>query len=203
MLSTYCPLDRPAPFLLFASLQLTIQKAVMHRRKFLESSALVALTAVLPPVTSLAHASDALEPFQWKTDNLTFSFAVIAGKLREKQLVPADIVAVSESSGVEVALQCSGENSPDQGLKSATGQPGARLVFAGRREEATARGKSLVCTHTDSTLGLRVESIYESFAGLPVIRRHSAGHRRKQEASAVGRQSGICQWQWPRTSDWV
>jgi alpha-galactosidase len=145
----------------------------MHRRKFLESSALVALTAVLPPVTSLAHASDALEPFQWKTDNLTFSFAVIAGKLREKQLVPADIVAVSESSGVEVALQCSGENSPDQGMKSGMGQPGARLLFAGKREESACGGKRLVCTHTDANLRLRVESVYESFDGLPVVRRFS------------------------------
>jgi alpha-galactosidase len=77
------------------------------------------------------------------------------------------------SSGVEVALQCSGENSPDQGMKSGVGQPGARLLFAGKREESTRRGKRLVCKHTDPFLKLSVESIYEAFDGVPVVRRYS------------------------------
>jgi len=137
----------------------------------LESSALAALSAVLPPITSLAYGSGALEPFQWKTGDLTLPFEVIAGKLRQKQLVPADIIAVGKSSGVEVALQCSGENSPDQGMKSGMGQPGMRLLFAGKREESARGGKRLVCIHTDANLRLRVESVYESFDGLPVLRR--------------------------------
>jgi hypothetical protein len=78
-----------------------------------------------------------------------------------------------KSSGVEVALQCSGENSPDQGMKSSTGQPGARLQFTGRREEATRGGKRLVCMHTDPVLNLGVESVYEAFDGIPVVRRYS------------------------------
>ena len=77
------------------------------------------------------------------------------------------------SSGVEVALQCSGENSPDQGMKSGMGQPGSRLLFAGRREEATREGKRLVCMHTDPVLKLSVESVYEAFDGVPVVRRYS------------------------------
>jgi alpha-galactosidase len=77
------------------------------------------------------------------------------------------------SSGVEVALQCSGENSPDQGMKSGVGEPGSRLLFAGRREEATQRGKRLVCMHTDPILKLSVESVYEAFDGIPVVRRYS------------------------------
>ena len=145
----------------------------MHRRRFLESTALVALSAVLPPITSLAYASDALEPFEWKTNDLTLSFEVIAGKLRQKQLLPTDVADAGKSSGVEVALQCSGENSPDQGMKSGVGQPGMRLLFAGKREESARGGKRLVCTHTDANLRLRVESVYESFAGLPVVRRFS------------------------------
>src|SRR6266566_4738869 len=145
----------------------------MHRRRFLESSALATLSAVLPPGTSLAYGPSAVAPFQWKTDDLTLSFEVIAGKLRQKQLVPADIMAVGKSSGVEVALQCSGENSPDQGMKSSMGQPGMRLLFAGKREESARGGKRLVCIHTDANLHLRVESAYESFDGLPVLRRFS------------------------------
>jgi alpha-galactosidase len=112
-------------------------------------------------------------PFEWKTDDLTLSFEVIAGKLRQKQLVPADIIAAGKSSGVEVALQCSGENSPDQGMKSGMGQPGMRLLFAGKREESARGAKRLVCMHTDANLRLRVESVYESFDGLPILRRFS------------------------------
>ena len=53
------------------------------------------------------------------------------------------------------------------------GQPGSRLLFAGRREEATHGGKRLVCMHTDPVLKLSVESVYEAFDGVPVVRRYS------------------------------
>ena len=53
------------------------------------------------------------------------------------------------------------------------GQPGFRLLFGGRREEATHRGKRLVCMHTDLALKLSVESVYEAFDGVPVVRRYS------------------------------
>ncbi|MBV9341454.1 MAG: alpha-galactosidase [Acidobacteria bacterium] len=58
-------------------------------------------------------------------------------------------------------------------MKSGMGQPGARLLFAGKREESTPRGMRLVCAHTDSKVGLQVESVYEAYDGLPVVRRHS------------------------------
>src|SRR5256885_9401893 len=119
----------------------------MHRRRFLESSALAALSAVFTPVTSLAYGSSAVAPFQWKTDDLTLSFEVIAGKLRQKQLVPADIMAGGKSSSVEVALQCSGENSPDQGMKSCIWQPGMRLLFGVKREQSALGSKCLVSIH--------------------------------------------------------
>ncbi|HEY1801253.1 MAG TPA: glycoside hydrolase family 36 protein [Terriglobales bacterium] len=145
----------------------------LDRRKFLESSGMVALGALVPGVTRFAYASTPSEPFQWKTDDLIFSFGMSDGRLRQKQLIPADGLQSDDSSGVEVALQCSGENSPDQGMKSGMGQPGARLLFAGKHEESTSAGKRLVCTHTDPSLHLRVESVYEAFHGLPVVRRYS------------------------------
>jgi alpha-galactosidase len=126
-----------------------------------------------PDLFGLASASPALESFQWKTSDLVFTFDVTAGRLRQKRLVPVNVGALDNSSGVEVALQCSGENSPDQGMKSGTGQPGVRLLFAGKREGSTPGGKRLVCTHTDSNLKLRVESFYEAFDGLPVVRRYT------------------------------
>lgn len=57
-------------------------------------------------------------------------------------------------------------------MKSGIGQPGARLIFLRKREEPTSQGKRLVCTHTDPLLGLRVESFYETFDGLAVVRRY-------------------------------
>ena len=145
----------------------------MHRRRFLQSSGLAALSAFARPISNLAYASDSTQPFQWKADDLIFRFDVIEGKLRQKRLVHANAPDAGDFSGVEVALQCSGENSPDQGMKSGVGQPGARLLFAGRREDSTPTGKRLVCTHTDPNLKLRVESVYEAFDRVPVVRRYS------------------------------
>jgi alpha-galactosidase len=147
----------------------------MDRRGFLKSSGSVALGTFLPSVSRLAAPANPFEPFQWKTDTLVFNFDVTNGKLRQRQLNPVNPAGsvAHDSSGVEVALQCSGENSPDQGMKSAMGQPGARLVFAGHDEGPTRGGKRLVCTHTDPNLKLRVQSIYEGFDGIPVVRRYS------------------------------
>ena len=147
----------------------------MDRRTFLTSSGAAAFGTLLPRISSFFPASNTPEPFAWETDDLVFSFDVAAGKLRQKCFVPAGIVAAAgdNSSGVEIALQCSGENSPDQGMKSGAGQPGSRLLFAGKREESTRGGKCLVCIHTDPVLKLTLESVYEAFDGVPVVRRYS------------------------------
>ena len=147
----------------------------MDRRTFLTSSGAAAFGTLVPRIYRFFPASNTSETFAWEVNDLTFSFEVMAGKLRAKRVAPADIVASGSDSspGVEVALQCSGENSPDQGMKSGMGQPGSRLLFAGRREEATHGGKRLVCMHTDPVLKLRVESVYEAFDGVPVVRRYS------------------------------
>ena len=134
---------------------------------------MVALGALSTSVSHIARAASSASPFQWTPDDLVFSFDVINGKLRQKRLIPANEHLSGNSSGVEVALQCSGDNSPDQGMKSAMGQPGSRLLFAGKHEESTSRGKRLVCSHTDSLLGLSVQSVYESFEGVPVVRRYT------------------------------
>src|SRR5215469_15632405 len=145
----------------------------LDRRQFLESGGLLALGALVPNVSHLAGAGTSYAPFPWNTDDLIFRFDVTAGKLRQKRLIPAGTQIAENCSGVEVAIQCSGENSPDQGMKSGLGQPGARLLFAGNREESTPRGKRLVCAHADAALGLRVESVYEAFNGIPLVRRYS------------------------------
>lgn len=144
----------------------------INRRKFLQSSGAVALSALA--AGPYCFASDPVTgPFQWSAGNLLFNFELVDGRLRQRRLGLSSSQFTDDRSGVEVALQCSGENSPDPGMKSGMGQPGARLLFAGKREESTPRGKRLVCAHTDQKLGLRVESFYEGFEGLPVIRRYT------------------------------
>jgi alpha-galactosidase len=146
----------------------------MDRREFLKSTGVAAFGACIPGMCSFASNSNPPEAFRWGTNDLVFSFEVEDGKLRQKRLLPAGAARLAgNSSGVEVALQCSGEDSPDWGMKSGMGQPGARLLFTGEREKSTFKGKCLVCSHSDPILRLRVESVYEAFKGTPVVRRHS------------------------------
>ena len=147
----------------------------LDRRTFFISSSAAALGALTPRAWGIASGSTVAEPFEWQAGGLTFTFEVKAQRLRQKRMVPTGsaIQILGDSSGVEVAIQCSGENSPDQGMKSGMGQPGARLLFVGHKEEKTPGGKRLVCTHRDPNLKLRVESVYEGFDGIPVVRRHS------------------------------
>jgi alpha-galactosidase len=56
-------------------------------------------------------------------------------------------------------------------MKLGAGAPGNRLLFKGKREEATAKGRRLVLSQTDPILGIEVDSFYESFDGVPVVRR--------------------------------
>jgi hypothetical protein len=139
------------------------------------SSGALTLGAFAPRIPCIAAELAASESFVWNPGGLLFSFEIASGRLRQKRMVPADAIPTGAdlSSGVEVALQCSGENSPDQGMKSGAGQPGTRLLFEGRREEQGPLGKRLVCTHSDSLLNLKVESVYEAFEGVRVVRRHT------------------------------
>jgi len=118
---------------------------MIDRRRFLCAGSAATLVSALNEWGRLAPgAPPQVEAFEWSTKDLTFSFAVIEGQVRQKRLVPLRSPAPSDlsgSSGVEVALQCSGEDSPDQGLKSGVGQPGARLKFVEKREEITKTGQ--------------------------------------------------------------
>lgn len=100
----------------------------------------------------------------------------MGGRLRQHMFLPAGVESLQDSmlrwSGVEVALLCSGEDAPDSGMKQSGGSPGERLKFVEKREQQDDRGKSLILLHTDHNLHLNVQSHYEAFDGLSVIRRH-------------------------------
>ena len=128
----------------------------MDRRRFLASGGVAAVATLVPSVSRLVFAETPAKTFEWQTGDVTFAFEVKTGKLRQRRMVPRGVAlpGAGDSSGVEVALQCSGENSPDQGMKSGMGQPGARLLFVDTHEESTPTGKRLVCLHTDPLLRL-------------------------------------------------
>lgn len=107
---------------------------------------------------------------------MQFNFSVAGERLRQHILLPAELPQIEEAllrpSGVEVALLCTGEDSPDAGMKQSGGSPGKRLKFARKREEQNPRGRVLILQHADADLHLNVLSYYEAFDDLSVVRRH-------------------------------
>jgi alpha-galactosidase len=118
------------------------------------------------------------EPFEWVAPGLVFSFEFLDKKIRSRTLLPPgitppnDIPLPTGISGIETSLHCTGEDPNDHhGLKLTGGSPGSRLVYVGKREVPTETGKRFTIYQSDPVLGLDVESIYETFANLPVVRR--------------------------------
>ena len=147
----------------------------MNRRIFL-CSAGMGMSAFLPSAAFMSGEEAAgPEPFEWKTPDLTFSFDFSGDRLRQKALLPTGYPTTAPqppaSAGAETAIHCSGENSPDPGMKQGIGQPGSRLVLVEKKEEQADKGRRLALTHSDPVTKLRVESFYEAFDGVPVVRR--------------------------------
>ena len=90
-------MDKPAPVNRKPSI------ICMDRRTFLTSSGTVAFGALLPRISRFLPASNTPEPFAWKTNDFIFSFDVMAGKLRQKRLVPAGIVAATADNSSALA----------------------------------------------------------------------------------------------------
>src|SRR5579863_6155938 len=139
----------------------------MNRRTFLCSTGITALGSLLPDLAFTEEPNDGVpeqKPFEWTTPELTFAFELSGQRLRQKSLMPngasQKTPATRSSSGVETAIQCSGENSPDAGMKQSAGQPGVRLLFKGKREVSTTHGRLLVLSQSDPTLGIEVDSFY-------------------------------------------
>jgi alpha-galactosidase len=150
----------------------------MNRRGFLQSSSATVLGLMLPEVQGIAHGVEThpSDGFEWSTPSLRFSYSLSDGRLRQHCLVPAGFsidTRTAGPAGVEVALQCTGQNSPDPGMKQAMGQSGVRLQFAGKHEDKLPNGQLLTILHNDSALSLEVGSVYQSFTGSALVRRHT------------------------------
>ncbi|HET6170453.1 MAG TPA: alpha-galactosidase, partial [Terracidiphilus sp.] len=168
----------------------------MDRRTFLRSSAALAVASaagelnavaqpapsqaehpMAPPVANQAAPGD-LKPFTWEAAGLVFAFEFAGDRLRFRNVLPQGGTAIdglpapAEMSGLETSLHCTGEDVPDHhGAKFCGAYPGCRMVFAGKHEERTPRGKQLVLSHRDEITGLRIESIYSTTNDIAVARR--------------------------------
>jgi alpha-galactosidase len=146
----------------------------MNRRIFLISSGSAGIGALMP-VKAAGQAAEAnsANDISWNAGQLRFQFSLSEGRLRQHVLLPADFHVPDEllrRSGVEVGLLCSGDDSTDSGMKLSGGSS-ARLKFVAKDERRSDRGKTLVLRHADADLHLEVQSYYESFGDLPVVRR--------------------------------
>jgi len=148
----------------------------MNRRTFLISSGATCIGALFAPQPfAQTPSSSPSEKFSWNTGSLQFDFSVVDGCLRQHIFLATGVQAPQDSPhsyGVEVGLLCTGEDSPDSGMKQSGGSPGQRLKFAAKQERRSDKGKTLVLQHTDADLHLNVQSYYEAFDGLSVVRRH-------------------------------
>lgn len=117
------------------------------------------------------HDQSSTGQFDWDTGRLQLHFEVLNGHLRQFRLIPLNFAGSFDSGGVETAVQCDGENSPDSGMKEGVGQPGLRLLFTGMQQSETTEGKRIVLHHNDATTGLQVQSVYQCVQGCSVIRR--------------------------------
>lgn len=100
------------------------------------------------------HATEPQSPetFSWNTGQLEFTFSLPQGRLRQHIFLPSGIQTPENSarwSCVEIWLLCSGEDSPDSGMKQSGGSPGQRLQFVAKDEQHSGRGKTLTLRHKD------------------------------------------------------
>ena len=129
------------------------------------------------------------EPFEWAAPGLVFSFEFFGKRIRSRTLLPAgvappkNIPLPTAVSGIETSLHCTGEDPIDHhGLKLTGGNPGVRLVYLGKSEVSTAKGKRLTIHQSDPVLGLKLESFYETFENVSAVRRST-------RVTNVGRQN--------------
>jgi alpha-galactosidase len=182
----------------------------VDRRTFLLNSAALAVTSaaselngiaqesstqtehpIAPPVSTNTSQAN-LPPFDWEAAGLTFSFHFFGNRLRSRIVLPkgtpepAGLPAPVEFSGLETSLHCTGEDIPDHhGAKFTGAFPGARLSFIGKEESATSRGKRLTISQEDQTVGLRVQSIYETVGDMPVVQRSTRLTNIGQRAAGI------------------
>ena len=150
----------------------------MNRRSFICSTGATALGTLLADVgvaRALVEGTTDEGSFDWSTPDLTFGFGIsekeIAPKAADARRIHANRNAADHFIRRGNCHSMHRGGFPDSGMKQGVGQPGSRLIFNGKHEEATAKGRRLVLSQIDPVLGIHVDSFYDSFDGVPVVRR--------------------------------
>lgn len=156
----------------------------LHRRGFLRLTGAVSAGAAGAFAESRQNDRNApsVEAFSWSSPGLRFSFDVFENRLRQKYLLPSEAahnfpepaVLRTDNWSLEIAMQCTGEDCADHhGMKFEGGMPGGRLIFSEKKEASISNGSRLVLISRDPVLDLKVESFYDAFDELPVVRRYT------------------------------
>ena len=135
------------------------------------------ITLLLASLASL-QAGDPLVAPQLSGGGLEVRHKLEGKKLREVSLLPAGMTNQlpkgKSSSGVEVELQVTGMNwAAHHAQKLTGGNPGTELIYLGQQMLESKSGRHEVLLQQSPALGLRVESHYEFFQDIPVMRRWS------------------------------
>jgi alpha-galactosidase len=131
------------------------------------------LLLTIVPVTS----GQAQEAFRFTGSGIVIDFDFFRDHLRQRWMLPAHIppdsglVPMRSASEVETALHITGRALENR--KRIGGSPGTTLRFLGTREDRTPGGTIRVIKQEDTRSGLIVESVYEFYDDIPVIRRHT------------------------------
>lgn len=123
--------------------------------------------------------NDSRKPFVLEAGGLNLSFEFYQDKyLRLRSFLPQEnkqyflLRNTDREAENEVFMHISGENrGVHHGAKMTGGNPGMRLEFVEKTEANTVNGKLVILVQKDPVRNLRVESYYEFYNAVPVIRR--------------------------------
>jgi len=130
---------------------------------------------------SISNAQNIPDSIFLKEGNMQLNFSLNHHKfLRLESILPGNfelknkLPETNAESNNEVFLHVTGENrASHHGSKLTGGNPGVRLVFISKKETKTDNGKLIVFTQKDTVFNLLVESYYEFFNSISVIRRYT------------------------------
>lgn len=165
------------------------KEMLVNRRKFcVSSAAMMCSSSSVVRAFQMPQVGRVEEPtFDWSTPELRFRFSKHGDRLMQCVLSPSKNKFEKKSipSGVEVAIQCTGENAIDRGTKQTAGLPGGRLLYRNFIEHIHSNGKEMVIHHFDSILGLEIESHYQSFQEVAVVRRWTKVTNRSEKPVGI------------------
>ena len=138
----------------------------------------IMLLSLLAYVEGIAQTSDS---FSLKESGLSLDFDLFQHRcLRLRTVLPETYKSaeklpdMNEESDNEVFLHITGENrASHHGSKLTGSNPGMRLQYVEKKEIPTTTGKLIVFVQKDSVTNLKVESYYEFYHQIPVVRRYT------------------------------